>query len=119
MATKQDRLDYLELAATDMAASKAFYAEVFGWEFTDYGDAYADFQLGHLSGGLTTMRKPAEGGSGALVVFYARDLEQTEARVRAAGGKIVTETFDFPGGRRFHFEDPAGNELAVWSDPVD
>jgi uncharacterized protein len=117
VAPKEDRLDYLELGAKDMQRSKAFYAEVFGWAFNDYGDDYADVQLGHMACGITTMRKIASKGTGPLVVFYARDLSGTEARIQAAGGKIVTKTFAFPGGRRFHFKDPAGNELAVWSDP--
>lgn len=118
LSVKPDRLDYLELGATDLVASKAFYAEVFGWTFQDFGDEYAAFELGHINGGLTTMRAVAPENAGALVVFYAQDLEGTEARIVAAGGRIVRPTFDFPGGRRFHFADPAGNELAVWSDPL-
>lgn len=108
------KLDYLELPAGNGALGevKAFYAEVFGWRFTDYGASYAAFSEG-LDGGFDgsaqTLTKP-------LPVIYARDLERAVAAVTAAGGKIVQPIFSFPGGRRFHFTDPAGNELAVWSE---
>jgi predicted enzyme related to lactoylglutathione lyase len=110
------RIDYIELPAPDVAASKRFYADTFGWEFTDYGPDYSAFMDGRLAGGLTKEGKPAKGGGGALVVIFAVDLAAAEKRVRDAGGKIVKPTFSFPGGRRFHFADPGGNELAVWSD---
>jgi predicted enzyme related to lactoylglutathione lyase len=108
------RIDYIEFPATDMAATKQYYANVFGWKFTDYGPDYSSFEDGRLAGGFWRNEKPPSGGP--LVVIYAVDLAATEARVRAAGGRIVKAVFDFPGGRRFHFEDPSGNELAVWSD---
>ena len=108
------RIDYLELAAPDVASSKRFYASAFGWEFTDYGPDYSAFVDGRLAGGLTKEGKPGKGG--VLVVVFAVDLAAAEKRVRDAGGKIVKPIFSFPGGRRFHFTDPAGNELAVWSD---
>ena len=113
-AENDRRIDYLEFPATDVEAVKAFYSEVFGWEFTDYGPEYTSFADGRLAGGFTTQLSVAEGGP--LVVLYASDLAATEERVRAAGGRIVKEAFEFPGGRRFHFADPSGNELAVWSD---
>jgi predicted enzyme related to lactoylglutathione lyase len=103
------RIDYIEFPATDMTAVKTFYAGVFGWKFTDYGPEYSTFEDGRLAGGFWTQGKP-------LVVIYATDLEGMESRIRAAGGTIVKEIFSFPGGRRFHFIDPSGNELAVWSD---
>ncbi len=109
-------VDYVELAAPDFAPVKAFYGEVFGWEFTDYGPEYCGFEDGRLAGGFRKA-EPREGTS--LVVLFARDLEATEAAVKAAGGTISREIFSFPGGRRFHFRDPVGNDLAVWSLPAE
>lgn len=109
------KLDYLEMPAT--AASfdsvKAFYSSAFGWSFKDYGPSYAAFDEG-LEGGFHAEGPPA--GGKPLPVLYSAELEQTLAAIEAAGGKIVRPIFSFPGGRRFHFEDPAGNELAVWSE---
>lgn len=108
------KIDYVELPAEDMAAQKAFYAKAFSWAFQDYGPDYQAFAEG-LDGGFyrpdgETPRRPP------LVVLYAQDLEAMEARVKAAGGEITASIFSFPGGRRFHFRDPGGNELAVWSE---
>ena len=108
------RMDYIEFPAADIAATKAFYGRVFGWKFEDYGPDYTSFNDGRLSGGFTTDLEVAQGG--ALVVIYAADLGAMEAAVAAAGGAIVKPVFAFPGGRRFHFADPNGNQLAVWSD---
>lgn len=108
------RIDYIELPVTDMAAAKAFYGGLFGWEMTDYGPDYASFHDGRLDGGFRLEESVPTGGP--LVVLYAADLEALEARVREKGGRIVQEIFSFPGGRRFHFLDPSGNELAIWSD---
>ncbi len=108
------RIDYIELPATDIVKTKAFYMQVFGWKFTDYGPNYASFEDGRIAGGFTKEGKVAQGGP--LIVIYAADLPGMEAKVRAAGGTIVKDIFSFPGGRRFHFADPSGNELAVWSD---
>jgi predicted enzyme related to lactoylglutathione lyase len=108
------RIDYIEFPATDIAKTKSFYGEVFGWKFTDYGPDYTSFEDGRLAGGFSKERAATKGG--ALIVIYAQDLEATEQAVRNAGAKISTETFSFPGGRRFHFIDPNGNELAVWSE---
>ncbi len=108
------RVDYVEFLATDIKATKAFYTRVFGWQFTDYGPTYTSFADGRLAGGFTAAEEVKPGGP--LVVIYATDLEGIETEVRDAGGKIVKEIFEFPGGRRFHFTDPSGNELAVWSD---
>ena len=109
-------MDYIEFAATDVAKTKAFYIQAFGWKFTDYGPDYTSFEDGRLAGGFTKDRKVTPANGGALVVLYASDLAAAEAKVRAAGGKIVKDAFSFPGGRRFHFADPSGNELAVWSE---
>ena len=108
-------IDYIELAVTDMAESKRFYASAFDWKFNDYGPDYAGIQKqGGEAGGLRLDPEVSTGGP--LVVLYSNDLDMTLTRVREAGGRIVKEPFDFPGGRRFHFQDPSGNELAVWSE---
>ena len=106
------RMDYIEFPAADIARTKVFYGEVFGWKFTDYGPDYTSFEDGRLYGGFSKER--ARQG-GALIVIYAHDLEAAELAVQKAGAKISKEIFSFPGGRRFHFLDPNGNELAVWS----
>ena len=108
------QLDYIEFPATDIEATKRFYSTVFGWSFTDYGPNYISFHDGRLGGGFTMSAKPIKGGP--LVVLYAKDLEATQQKVVQSGGKLLIETFEFPGGRRFHFADPNGNELAVWSE---
>ncbi len=108
------RVDYIEFPATDIEQVKRFYSAVFGWEFTDYGPDYTSFTDGRLSGGFST--DSAVGAGGTLIVLYAIDLPGTKDRVSEAGGQIVREIFEFPGGRRFHFADPSGNELAVWSE---
>ncbi len=108
------RIDYIELPSTSMADTKRFYTKAFGWKFTDYGPDYTSFQDGRLAGGFQKASAGARGG--VLIVIFAVDLTGAEARVREAGGSIVKPPFSFPGGRRFHFTDPSGNELAVWSD---
>lgn len=112
---ENSKLDYLELPATGgtLDGVKAFYSAAFGWSFTDYGPTYAAFGEG-LDGGFQA--DAAEAPARPLPVLYADDLEATLAEVEAAGGRIVRPIFVFPGGRRFHFADPAGNELAVWSE---
>jgi predicted enzyme related to lactoylglutathione lyase len=108
-------IDYVEIAVTDVEAAKAFYASAFGWSFVDYGPDYAGIQgAGKEVGGL---RRDADiRAGGPLLVLYSEDLEGSIDAVSAAGGTIVEPIYAFPGGRRFHFADPAGNELAVWSD---
>ncbi|MEM8988228.1 MAG: VOC family protein [Pseudomonadota bacterium] len=109
------RIDYLELAATDMAAMKTFYAAAFGWRFTDYGPGYASFakEDAGLDGGFDADKAVSDGGP--LIVFFTDDIKGAEARIVKAGGVVNIPVFEFPGGRRFHFKDPSGNELAVWS----
>jgi predicted enzyme related to lactoylglutathione lyase len=107
------RIDYIEFSVTSVPEAKHFYGEAFGWSFEDYGPEYASFADGRLNGGFQTVSRVATGGP--LVVIYALDLESQERRVKQAGGTIVRAIFSFPGGR-FHFTDPSGNELAVWSD---
>ena len=108
------RVDYIEFPALDLEKVKSFYAAVFGWTFTDYGPDYTSFADGRLAGGFFTADTVTPGSP--LVVIYAVDLEAAEASVRAHGGAIVKDVFEFPGGRRFHFRDPSGHELAVWSE---
>src|SRR5436190_24058255 len=107
------RIDYIEFPCTDIEKTKAFFASVFDWKFTDYGPDYTSFEDGRLTGGFTREVTPVSGG--ALVVLYASDLEGIEQKVQEAGGVIFKLTFSFLGGRRFHFRDPSGNELAVRS----
>ena len=108
------RIDYIEMAATKIAETKQFYAEAFGWKFTDYGPDYTSFEDGRLNGGFFKAESVSPGS--VLVVIFAFDLAAAQARVEQAGGKIVKPAYAFPGGRRFHFSDPSGNVLAVWSD---
>ncbi|WP_439627178.1 VOC family protein [Shinella sp.] len=109
------KIDYIEFNVADIARSKAFYGDAFGWTFTDYGPQYCEFQDGRLTGGFTTTA-PVHASGGPLVILFADDLEAIFGRVEKAGGTIVKPIFDFPGGRRFQFTDPDGYELAVWSD---
>ena len=110
----ENQIDYIELPATDIEQTKQFYTSVFGWKFEDYGPSYTSFFDGRLAGGFTIERPTA--AHGVLVVLYAHDLASMLNKVQGAGGRIVKDIFSFPGGRRFHFSDPNGNELAVWSD---
>ena len=116
MPTDQ-KIDYLELPASEFEAIKAFYSMTFGWTFTDFGADYTAFNDGKLDGGFfkSDLQSRTENGA-ALVVLYAENLESTRDRVVASGGTICKAIFSFPGGRRFQFFDPHGNELAVWSD---
>ena len=111
--TRDRRIDYIEFGATDIAATKRFYAAAFAWQFTDYGPDYVAFDDGRMTGGFTT---GSPTGGHPLVVLYAEDLEASKATIETNGGRICRDIFSFPGGRRFHFVDPNGNELAVWSD---
>ena len=110
----ENQIDYVEIPVNDIARTKQFYGEVFGWKFEDYGPDYTSFFDGRLGGGFN-LEKPAP-AHGLLLVIYASDLSSAQQKVKSAGGVIVKDTFPFPGGRRFHFADPNGNELAVWSD---
>lgn len=108
------KLDYLEMPASGgtLDSVKAFYSAAFSWTFTDYGPTYAAYSEG-LDGGFDAER---EALGKPLPVLYSEALEETLAAVESAGGRIVKPIFLFPGGRRFHFTDPAGNELAVWGE---
>jgi predicted enzyme related to lactoylglutathione lyase len=108
-------LDYIELAAPDVAAAKGFYASAFGWEFTDYGPDYAGIRAPDGSdevGALTAAATPSV--EGVLALVYTEDVDASLRAVEAAGGTVTDPIFDYPGGRRFHFTDPAGNRLGVY-----
>ena len=109
----EKQIDYIEMPVTDISRTKEFYGSVFGWKFEDYGPDYTSFSDGRIAGGFSAGML---GGRGVLVVIYSGDLAATQQKVAQAGGTIAKEIFSFPGGRRFHFTDPNGNELAVWSD---
>jgi uncharacterized protein len=118
-AQNHHAINYIEFAATDVAAAKKFYSSIFGWSFTDYGPDYTSFDenAAGIAGGFYKADPHApQPKTAPLVVLYSVDLSATEKAVIAAGGKIVVPTFEFPGGRRFHFEDGVGNVLAVWSE---
>jgi predicted enzyme related to lactoylglutathione lyase len=109
-------IDYIELNVADLAASKAFYEQAFGWQFNDYGPDYAGIRAPSGDdevGGLGVGRPPGPGGS--LVILYSDDLEASLAAVEAAGGTVTEQPYEFPGGRRFLFADNSGNQLAVWT----
>ncbi len=109
------KINYVEFSSTDIGKTKAFYNTVFGWAFQDWGPDYVGFSAENsgIDGGFM---KGEAAKSGPLVVLYSSDLKATEQAIVAAGGSIVVPTFDFPGGKRFHFSDGAGNVLAVWSE---
>jgi predicted enzyme related to lactoylglutathione lyase len=108
-------INYIEFTVRDMDAAKRFYAEAFDWQFNDYGPEYAGIKSGDGEAGGFLRTDDLRLG-GPLVILFSSNLEDSLDRVRKAGGTIVTEPFSFPGGRRFHFSDPSGNELAVWSE---
>ncbi len=112
-----DKICYIEFPARNLEATKSFFSKVFGWSFHDYGPEYTSFSNAGIAGGFFEAELSAntENGS-ALAVLYSNDLEDTFLKVVDAGGAIVKEIFLFPGGRRFHFNEPSGNEFAVWSE---
>ena len=114
---EHEKINYVELPAKDIEKTKTFFKAVFGWSFVDYGPEYTAFSNEGLDGGFykADLTVSTENGS-ALIVFYSKELEKTQAKIENAGGSIIKAIFSFPGGRRFHFGDPNDNEYAVWSD---
>ena len=114
---QHEKMNYVELPAKDLAATKAFFESVFGWSFVDYGPEYTAFENQGLDGGFfqSDLASSTEKGA-ALIVFYSDQLEATLAKVEKAGGSILKPIYSFPGGRRFHFTEPSGNEFAVWGE---
>ncbi|PCH58265.1 MAG: glyoxalase [SAR86 cluster bacterium] len=119
---KNGKINYVEFPTKDLAASKVFFEQVFDWRFEDYGPEYTAFfdtQTG-LDGGFFKSELASTTANGAaLIVFYSDAIKATQAKIEAAGGSISKALFSFPGGQRFHFIEPSGNELAVWTDVVD
>ena len=117
MSHQHEMIDYVEYPACDIPATKAFFSAVFDWQFIDYGPDYTAFNRNGIEGGFYKSDMTSDSDKGAaLVIFYSRDLDATLAKVTKAGGHIKTDIFAFPGGRRFHFTCPSGNEFAVWSE---
>ena len=112
--SNHEKLNYVEYPACDLTATKSFFTNVFNWQFTDYGPEYTAFNGSGLDGGFYKTDQPVV--NGALVVLYHNNLEDIQNAVVKHGGVIAKDIFSFPGGRRFHFTDPIGNELAIWSD---
>lgn len=111
------KINYIELPCRDLAATKAFFSQVFGWGFIDYGPDYMAITDAGIDGGFYKSEQCARTEQGsALVVLYSDNLEHTLQQVTAAGASIKLAIFSFPGGRRFHFIEPGGNEYAVWSE---
>lgn len=114
-----EKINYVEFHSADLVATKTFFTSALDWEFEDFGEEYTAFSGQGLDGGFFKSDKQSSSADGAaLIVFYSAALEETLAKVEKAGGKIVQPIFSFPGGRRFHFTEPCGNEFAVWSEPV-
>lgn len=115
MSEHHNTIHYIELPAVKLGDMKTFYGDVFGWTFTNYGPGYAAFHGAGVEGGFDESREYiSPQPAGVFVILYSDDLESTEAAIIKAGGVISTAAYDFPGGRRFHFQDPSGNELGVW-----
>lgn len=114
---EHEKMNYIEFPAKDIEATKTFFSAIFSWSFVDYGPEYTAFSNAGLDGGFfkSDLTVSTKNGS-ALIVFYSKELEKTLAKIENSGGSIIKTIFSFPGGRRFHFADPNGNEYAVWSD---
>jgi len=114
---EHENINYIEFPAKHIENTKAFFSAVFGWSFMDYGPEYTAFSNEGIDGGFFKSDLSVSTNSGsALLIFYSEDLEKTQSKIEKAGGSIIRPTFTFPGGRRFHFSDPNGNEYAIWSD---
>lgn len=112
-----EKINYVEFPATNIKATKDFFTQVFGWSFQDFGPEYTAFSNQGINGGFfRSDLKSSTNHGAALIVLYSQDLEATQDKIEKANGVIVKPIFSFPGGRRFHFTEPSGNELAVWSD---
>ncbi len=116
MGQKNNSINYIEFPLVDAAGTKKFYHQVFGWEFTDFGPEYVSFSGAGIDGGFNGADKVQVSSPGALIVLYADNLARKLKEIERAGGEITKAIFQFPGGERFHFLDPNGNELAVWSE---
>ncbi|PZR71839.1 MAG: glyoxalase [Chthoniobacterales bacterium] len=109
-------IDYIEMPSKDLVRTREFFTQLFGWSFQDYGPDYSSFDDGRMAGGFFASKTTSSVEAGAsLIVFYSMELEKACAEVTRLGGKITRAIFEFPGGRRFHFEAPGGGEFAIWS----
>ncbi|MDX2456325.1 MAG: VOC family protein [Gammaproteobacteria bacterium] len=114
---EHEKINYVEFPAKDIQATKEFFTQAFGWSFQDFGPEYTAFSNQGVDGGFFKAELSSSTNNGAaLIVFYSRDIEATQAKIEKSNGNIVKPIFSFPGGRRFHFTEPSGNEFAVWSD---
>ncbi len=114
MQAKNNHINYIEFKAQDLERTKAFYSKCFNWSFKDFGDKYIAFSESGLFGGFEKTEDKVI--NGALVVLYHQNLDAIKEVIIKEGGTISIDTFSFPGGKRFHFIDTEGNELAVWTD---
>ena len=112
--SKNTPINYVEFKAKNLEEIKSFYGEAFGWKFTDYGPTYTAFSESGVEGGFELSKEPIV--NGVLVVLHHDNLEAIKEKVVGLGGEIAVDIFSFPGGRRFHFLDPSGNELAIWTE---
>jgi uncharacterized protein len=112
-----EKINYVEFPAKDLIATKTFFQSAFGWSFVDYGPEYIAFSDQGIDGGFfqSDLASSSQNGA-ALIILYSNQLETTLANVEKAGGSIIKPIYSFPGGRRFHFTEPSGNEFAVWSE---
>ncbi len=114
---QHEKINYIEFPSKNIETTKAFFTSVFGWSFVDYGPDYTAFSNEGIDGGFFKSNLSTNTSNGsALIIFYSKELEQTQTKIEQSGGSINKPIFSFPGGRRFHFNDPNGNEYAVWSD---
>jgi len=111
------KVNYLEFPVKDFESTKTFFSRVFDWKFEDYGPEYCAFSNAGIDGGFFKSDQSSLTSNGAaLLVFYSNNLEATLSKVEQSGGEVIKPIFSFPGGRRFHFKEPSGNEFAAWSD---
>ena len=116
---QHNKINYLEFPSKDLDRTKEFFSKVFSWEFEDFGNEYTAIHNAGLDGGFYKCNEQALTSDGSvLVIIYSAELESTLNKIESSGGEITKPIFSFPGGRRFHFSDPSGNEFAVWSEPV-
>lgn len=111
----ENQIDYVEISSTDLEKTQEFFSAMFGWSFESWGDEYISFNDGRIDGGFYFAEEVAPAG-GVLVVFHSADLERDMQRAQELGATVSKAIFSFPGGRRFHFRDPVGNEFAIWSE---
>lgn len=110
-------INYIEIPSSDLNASVAFFSKLLGWTFTDYGNDYKAFNDSNINGGIYTSDKiSTTDNGGTLIVIYSKNLEATMQEAIKLGATITKEIFSFPGGQRFHFTEPGGSELAIWSE---